>query len=763
MHPQSILKKEYRNESKERPWGKFLRPFLGLKLKVRHWLRSDLKNSKRSILEVFLRSNLGVFTFAFIIILYSSFIILVPQAHAATLSKPPSNLGLVGYWSFNEGTSTVATDFSGSGKNGTTTNMANPASATSGWTTKGKRGNALNFDGVNDYVGKGSVQNLTTNFTVAGWIKRTETFSNGDYRMWYSNGLDGGDGWAVYVQNNAGTYNHYFLKGIVVAIDSGISSTQSDWEYVVWTVDGSARPSLWINGTSVFSSSDSQAINTPSGSTYIGANQLPLNTASRFWPGGIDEVRIYNRALSPSEITALYKSGAVSHKVPNNLGLVGYWSMNEGTSTTITDFSGNGNNGVLKTDNPPLVTNWANGKFGKALDFDSVTLWNWVDAGTNVPLDSSNWTISTWVKWDKGNNGYQRMLAYYGDGPTIWKDTAVAALSIVHSGAIDFNMNINLVQDTWQHIVVARAGSTITAYLNGVQTAQNTSFAITYTNVGSVSLGKSSTFGEHFGGVLDEVRLYNRGLTADEVTGLYQGSKAIFANMSPVTKITNGLVGYWTFDGKDTAWNTNQTYDRSGNNNTGTMTNMSTSSSPVIGKLGQALKFDGVDGVVDSGSPASLDDLGPLTFSAWIKPNSTGEGGGGVIVSKANAPGDLRFNFESTGTNALSFSKNYDGGTDLKRTTSNNFITLGVWSHITVTWDGSATAANVHIYVNGVETTYQTTTDGVGNKNSDATLNFYIGNLSGSFHTFDGTIDEVRIYNRALSDSEIKQLYLMGK
>src|SRR5262245_53133567 len=70
---------------------------------------------------------------------------------ALTLSKPPNNLGLVGYWSFNEDAGTIATDFSGDRNHGSMSGIANPPTAASGW-TNGKRGTALRFDGTNDTV-----------------------------------------------------------------------------------------------------------------------------------------------------------------------------------------------------------------------------------------------------------------------------------------------------------------------------------------------------------------------------------------------------------------------------------------------------------------------------------------------------------------------------------------------------------------------------------------------------------------------------------
>src|SRR3989338_7635905 len=98
------------------------------------------------------------------------------SAKAAIISKPPSNLGLVGYWSFDEGTSTTATDFSGNRNNGKLTNFPSPvpfdSSVNSGW-TNGKQGKALSFDGSDDYVNAGSASSLkpTSAQTISFWIK----------------------------------------------------------------------------------------------------------------------------------------------------------------------------------------------------------------------------------------------------------------------------------------------------------------------------------------------------------------------------------------------------------------------------------------------------------------------------------------------------------------------------------------------------------------------------------------------------------------
>jgi hypothetical protein len=110
--------------------------------------------------------------FIFSVFFFSSF----STAFGASLTKPANNLGLVGYWSFNEATGTVATDFSGRGNSGTLTNISAPASATSGW-GNGKLGAGLNFDGSNDWVevASNSAFGITGDITITAWIKLNAT------------------------------------------------------------------------------------------------------------------------------------------------------------------------------------------------------------------------------------------------------------------------------------------------------------------------------------------------------------------------------------------------------------------------------------------------------------------------------------------------------------------------------------------------------------------------------------------------------------
>ena len=227
------------------------------------------------------------------------------------------------------------------------------------------------------------------------------------------------------------------------------------------------------------------------------------------------------------------------------------------------------------------------------------------------------------------------------------------------------------------------------------------------------------------------------------------------------SEVTSGRQAHWKFD----AGSGTTAADETGNN-PGTLTNGPTW---VAGKIGSAVNFDAVDDVVTAGSNASLDDLvaqggGGMTITAWIRPNSIGEGGNpGRIVHKGtgtSATNGWQFVIQGTSP-ALAFASDH-ATTDVNHVASANSITLGVWQHVVVTWDGSATAANVRLYVNGVEPTYQTTTNGVGARSSDAASSVFIGNDNTGVRTFDGALDDVRIYNRILTAAEIAAIHRAG-
>jgi len=236
--------------------------------------------------------------------------------------------------------------------------------------------------------------------------------------------------------------------------------------------------------------------------------------------------------------------------------------------------------------------------------------------------------------------------------------------------------------------------------------------------------------------------------------------------------LQSGLLGWWTFDGKDTNWKTGTTTDKTGNGNTGRLIAMSTTTSVVPGKLGQALRFDtsAKNYVVTPATTALSFNNGttdtPFSISAWVY-NS----GGVSIVSKTSLASNL-FEYAASvdSTGLLSFVLyNKDTGGDHTFANSTNAYTadLNHWAHYVFTYDGSGSNAGLKIYRNGVS--IAVTPGNLGNpyvSMTAANLPVQIGALqdTGSFKALSkGLIDDVRIYSRALSPTEVARLYGGGR
>ena len=222
----------------------------------------------------------------------------------------------------------------------------------------------------------------------------------------------------------------------------------------------------------------------------------------------------------------------------------------------------------------------------------------------------------------------------------------------------------------------------------------------------------------------------------------------------PEDTFTRGLVGYWAMEEGSGQY----THDGSGNNNDGRLGSNDGEAGDqadpqwTIGKIGNALLFDGKDDYVDSGSDQSLDITGPITIEAWIYLNKTPSSAGHdfKIVYKRDASrgyqmrlraeqSALRADFKGLSDDYLS----YFTGTNLEKDR---------WYHVAVIWDGSL----MRSYVNGA---LDLVDDSSGTIASGPDINLIISHPK---YGFNGIIDEVRIYNRALSGEEIRYHYNSG-
>ena len=215
-------------------------------------------------------------------------ILLASEANILYAQTPPA--GQVAAYGFNEGSGSIAADASGNSNTGTISGAT--------WTTSGRFGNALSFNGTSNRVdiNDASSLDLTTGMTLEAWVYPT---SSTGWRTIIMKERSGGLTYAIYANNNASRPEVDIRIG---GIDRSVTGTAAlplnAWTHLAATYNGTTLR-LYVNGTQVGSLSISGSITVSASPLRIGGS---TTLSGRYFAGRIDEVRIYNRALSQAEI-----------------------------------------------------------------------------------------------------------------------------------------------------------------------------------------------------------------------------------------------------------------------------------------------------------------------------------------------------------------------------------------------------------------------------------------------------------------------------
>jgi hypothetical protein len=625
--------------------------------------------------------------------------------------------GLVGWWKLDDGAgSTTAADSSGGGHDGVLTNM----DANTDWVA-GINGGALEFDGNDQYVslnapggtlsGLGCTVSLCT---ISAWIKMDGNGGGGG-SPWDQQTIvaDRTDGYYGIHANNTGPQVHFYhWDGNEDTISYPLALDQ--WYHVVW-MHAHGRLRAYVNGVQVgdMASGNTGADTEP----FIGGD--PDQNAD--FSGLIDDVRVYARALSAEEIKKVYLA---TQPIDLKNDLVGHWKLDDGTgSASAADASGNGHTGTLTNMDPNA--GWVPGRTGGALEFDGTD--DYVET-TSFSTPNRILTMSAWIK-PNTVTGTQTVIQYQNHLMQLNGDK----VNVFWTGGINHNTASNLASGHWYHIVgiIDGANDLVSIYRNGILALQESD---AFLNNNSVS--GTLRVGEDFNGQIDDVRLYNRILTAEEIQKL----------ATPPPDLEHGLVGHWPFE--DGAGST--AADASGSGHDGALTNMDPNTDWVTGQIGGALDFDGSNEYVNVNS-FSINANAPWTMGGWVRLNNTHSHG--LVSWRRNASG---INQAFTGVNPSNLgvanrfgAAMWDGAswTVVNDTTDAQTHT---WTHVMAVYDGGA----LRLYVDGREVGSSAQTTGM----AGAPDTMKIGQDHHTSQTINGLIDDVRVYDRALTGEEIRQL-----
>jgi glucose/arabinose dehydrogenase len=715
---------------------------------------------------------------------------------AVTVGERPA--GLVAGYSFDEASGTTVNDVSGFNHTGTMNAgvSRNPA---------GRNGGALSFNGTNGWVTVADTNDLdlTTGFTLSAWILPVAVTG---WRTILLKEEAAGLSYALYGGNSNGQAAGYAsLAGgdrFAAATDALPTGT---WSHVTTTYDG-ATIRTYVNGALAASLAYSGSVTSSSGALRIGGNSV----WGEFYSGLIDDVRVYKRALSAADV-ATDMLVPVSPSTPppvdtsppstpgglgasvvgssvnltwqpstDNVGVTGY-DVHRSTTAVFTPSASNRIAQVTATSysdasrpagtyHYTVIARDAVGLTSPPAGVVSATV-----AGDVTPPTKPTGVVATGgiarvvLAWtastdDVGVTGYD---VHRSTSSTFTPTAANRVGTVTTTGLTD----TPLAAGTYHYLVIARDGAgrssvesnrvTATATLDAPPTVQITAPVSGATVLGAATVTANAADDVGVAGVqfrVDGVNVGTEDTTAPysiswATTSVSNGSHVITAvardangsttTASGVSVTVNNVassVGLVAAYGFNESTGTSVT-DSSGRGNAGTVNGATRTTA---GRFGGALSFDGVNDFVAVADSASLDLTTSLTISAWVRPTSIS--GWRTVIMKEGSPTGLVYALYSSTSN------NFPGGyleigsadRELKGTAS--VVTTG-WRHLSLTYDGTT----MRMYIDGVERGSRAQTGAL----TVSAGQFKIGGNAVWAEWFNGLIDEVRVYNRALTAGQI--------
>ncbi len=706
--------------------------------------------------------------------------------------------GPVAAYGFEEPSGAAVADSSGTGNNGTLANATR--------TTAGRFGSALTFNGSNAWVTVPDAPSLdlTSSMTLEAWV-RPATLA-GAWRTVLMKEQAGNlvyDLYAGRTGSPAAPLSEVYASGSPVAAQATTGLALNTWSHLASTYDGEIVR-LYVNGIQVATQAAVGDLPNSTGALRIGGN----NIWSEWFDGQIDEVRVYGRALTGAEIQTDMNRAVVNPDTgpptpPSNLAAIGSvssvalaWSgssddvgvvrYNVHRSTT-QGFTPSPANRVGQptsaafTDSPLSAGTYyyrvtaedGAGNISAASGEASAV----VTGDTSPPTAPSGLTAngslsSVALAWT-GSTDNVGVVRYNVHRSTTNGFTPSAANRIAQPAGTSLT-DTGLAGGTYYYRVTAEdaagnlspASSQATATVTGDTTAPTAPSNLTATpGSGTATLGWTASTDNVGVARYNVHRSLTNGFTPSVANRIAQPTGISYADsgLAPGTyyyRVTAedaagnvsaasaqatavvsaqpaGLVAAYGFDaGSGTA-----VADASGNNNNGTLANGTWSAA---GRYGGAIQFNGTNTWVTVPNATSLNPTAGVTMEAWLNP--TAVNGWRTVMFKEQT-GNLTYGLYSNTSANRPNAQVFVAGAD-RNVNGTAQVAANTWTHLAATYDG----ANIRIFVNGTQAATVAQTGAI----STSTGVLHIGGNAVWPEWFQGLIDEVRIYNRALSAAEIQ-------
>ena len=447
------------------------------------------------------------------------------------------------------------------------------------------------FDGTDDYIDVGNPSFMsfgaTSPFSISGWFNRISDAPNdasGGVIIGQGSFTANLSGFCVFVRDSDDVLRFQIRDKDFTSEEVTISSsaiTDNVWNHFVAVRESGSVMKLYLNGSLVATGDpESRNIDTFNLLTIGALDVRDTSGASpniqREFIGNIDEVAIWDTALSASEVSAIYNQkigssttldlsyNTTDYTSANNL--LAFWRMGDNdTFPTIQDNKGVSNGTMtnmllsnISSEVPKQVTGLRQVTNTKSLDFDGSN--DYLDAGNDSSLvPTSAMTISAWIKVDWDNNpDYPRIVDKNFTSYRLAIDRLAVEKSLFFfiNGQFAKSTANALNTDNWQHVVgvfdksLHSAGNSIRLYVNGNEvsysTQQSSGSNITSTS-DNLHIGSDITDDKYFAGNIDEVAIWNTALDGDAVKAVYNGGKPTDLMMA------NGAYDIYTADDTELA------------------------------------------------------------------------------------------------------------------------------------------------------------------------------------------------------------------
>lgn len=417
-----------------------------------------------------------------------------------------NDANLVAYWKLDGNSN----DSKGS-NNGTDTNVSYVA---------GKYGQCASLNGSSSFFTVTNPSIQLNNFTLSFNIKTTSTtYSTPVDNGWFTEGVN------VFMEyQNNGTFNIGIRDGGTVTQTANTTKVINDgsWHNIVITADG-VNLKIYVDGL-LDKSNSSNISATTSTTLYFGRR---ASTSDFFFNGLIDDIAIFSRALSASEVNELYQGMTLGEYLPNSsTKLLLHLNGNS------TDSSGNGNNGV-DTD----IT-YVDGKFGKCASFNGTSSNIAIADNNTLDFGTGDFTFITWLYPTNFPSSNARFVLSKGGGAgnsQYWlriENSSGQLRFLTAQGSsitlVDADATTALTLNTWQMVAVGRRGTTHFININGKDVKTTVGTVRNCDNSDSFIIGLAKGGGECWSGSQDEFFAENRGWTQTELAKHYTYAKGRF-------------------------------------------------------------------------------------------------------------------------------------------------------------------------------------------------------------------------------------------